>query len=185
MRTGKATWTVVVVYDSPETRETAVSFCDQLVQKFWHDCEFDVSWWPTQKLQEGDSAHHARHRATEADLVIFALPPQAEISLDVQEWVESWVPERGEREGALVDLISARESGAEPGAAGTKRYLRHIAHRAGMDYLTQVPPSISWQAPESVDSCAERAQQVTSVLDEILHHQVAPPGLANSLRPTS
>jgi hypothetical protein len=57
------------------------------------------------------------------------------------------------------------------------RYLRQIAHRGSMDYLTQLPLSLSRLVPESLDSYTQRAVQVSSVLDEILHHQAPPPVL--------
>ncbi len=176
MTTAKATWSVVVVYDRPETRDTAVCFCDQLVQRFWTDYEFDVSWFEVKDLQEEASAQQAGRRATQADLLIFALPASGAVSAELQTWLETWANRRRDREGALVGLL-APESEKAMEAAETHNYLRQVAHRAGMDYLTQVPQSISWQIPESLDSCTERASQVTSVLDEILRQQTPPPRL--------
>jgi hypothetical protein len=172
MSTAKATWAVVVVYGSQETREAAVSFCDQLVQRFWNQYEFDISWWPGSQLLEQEAAQQAGQRASEADLVIFGVPADGVLPLEVQKWVEGWVPERGEREGALVGLVVQEAQSME--TAEAHKFLRQVAHRAGMDYLTQVPQSISWQIPESLESCSERAKQVTSVLDEILHQPPAP-----------
>ena len=177
MTATKATWSVVVVYGNPETREAAVGFCDQLVKRFWSEVEFDVSWWSTDRLQAGDSAQHAGRRAAEADLVIFALPKSGELDLEVKGWIERWVPERAEREGAVVGLLAPAAS-AETEAIEAQQYLRTVAHRAGMDYLTQVPASISHQIPESPESCTERARQVTSVLDEILNRREPPPRLS-------
>jgi hypothetical protein len=47
-----------------------------------------------------------------------------------------------------------------------------------MDYLTKVPPDISFSFPESFESYTERACQVTSLLDDILHQQLSPPHLS-------
>jgi hypothetical protein len=44
-----------------------------------------------------------------------------------------------------------------------------------MDYLTQVPQDIPRCIPESIESYTERADQVTSLLDGILHQQAPPP----------
>ena len=174
MKTAKGAWSVVVIYETQETREAAVSFCDQLVQRFWHDFEFDVSWWETGKLQETASADQARRHATAADLVVFALPPDGEVAPEVQSWIDTWVAERGDREGAVVGLVEVKAHGSLEAAKG-EQFLRSVAHRAGMDYLTQVPQSISWQIPESLESCTERARQVTHVLDDILHQPAPPP----------
>jgi hypothetical protein len=59
-------------------------------------------------------------------------------------------------------------------------YLRQLAHGSAMDYLTQVPQSISRSIPESLDFYTQRAGQVTHVLDEILHQQPLPPVLTSA-----
>jgi hypothetical protein len=57
-------------------------------------------------------------------------------------------------------------------------YLRHIARRAGMDYLSRGAPTATKAIPDSIDSFSERAGRVTSVLANILHkHPHAPPRL--------
>jgi hypothetical protein len=43
-----------------------------------------------------------------------------------------------------------------------------------MDYLTKVPLDISFSIPDSLESYTERACQVTSLLDDILHQQLLP-----------
>ena len=40
-----------------------------------------------------------------------------------------------------------------------------------MDYLTHVPQDIARAIPDSLDSYSKRADQVTSLLDEILRQQ--------------
>ena len=72
---------------------------------------------------------------------------------------------RGEREGAVFGLLDNVGAG-EPG--GLYCFLRQSAHRAGMDYLTQIPDSIQHLMPDSPDYYSERAERVTSVLDDIL-----------------
>jgi hypothetical protein len=92
----------------------------------------------------------------------------------VKQWIETWAGQRGDREGALIGLM-------DPGAGMTGFsgnnfvYLRSVAHRGGMDYLTEVPPKLSLS--DSIESYTERADHVTSVLDEILHHKAPPPQL--------
>jgi hypothetical protein len=46
-----------------------------------------------------------------------------------------------------------------------------------MDYLTEVPQELSHPIPESPESCAERACQVTSLLAEILQFPPSGPRL--------
>ena len=91
----------------------------------------------------------------------------------IKTWIESWLACRDEREGILAGLL-----GAGVGCAlevPQQLYLRQVAHRAGMDYLTQVPQSISRCLAESAESYNVRAAQVTRVLDEILHQSPPAP----------
>jgi hypothetical protein len=172
---GKATNSVLVIYQDDQAREEAVKFCDDLIERFWADYEFDVNWWSFDLLQEARMARDAGTRATEANLIIFAARPDGEIAPHVKEWIESWATARGDREGALVGLLDSGDALAGDRAQHFV-YLRNVAHRAGMDYLTQVPRALSG-VPDSIESYTERADQVTSVLDEILHHKASPPRL--------
>jgi hypothetical protein len=172
----KATWSVLVVHQDTEARLGAVKFCDRLIEKFWSRYEFDVDWLSYELLQNARSAKAASNKAVEADLIVFATQPDGDIPATVKQWVETWTGQRGDREGALVGL-------ADPGpgltglCADKFLFLRAAAHRAGMDYLTQLPQDISRAIPDSLQSYAERAEQVTSLLDEILRQKGAPPQL--------
>ena len=78
----------------------------------------------------------------------------------------------------LPFLVNAARPGASADirarAYQISKIVRNIAHRAGMDYLTQVPETIGRAIPDSLASCSERADRVTSVLDEILHQKTVP-----------
>jgi hypothetical protein len=166
----KMTCSVVVIYQSKEAREEAVKFCDRLIERFWAGYEFDVNWCGFDVLGEARAARDASLKAVEADLIIFATGSGAEIPAEIKEWVETWAGQRGDREGALVGLMDPG-----PGLSGVMAekfvYLRSVAHRGGMDYLTQAPQELSRTIPDSIESYTERADQVTSVLDEILHYK--------------
>ena len=169
----KTAWSVVVVYEDPAARERAVSFCDQLVGRFWARFEFEVSWWSFGLLEEVESAMEAAAKAGQADLIVFAAKAEGDFPLVVKEWIETWLSQRGDREGLLAGLMEAG------GREGPKHHcLRKVAHRAAMDYLTQVPHDISRAIPDSLDSYCSRADQVTSVLDDILRQQPPPPSLS-------
>ena len=166
----KAAGSVVVVYEDAAAREQAVAYCDQLVKQFWARFEFNVSWWSFAMLQQEPAATDAAERAARADLIVFASTLPGDFPVSVQGWMESWLNRRGDREGILAGLLAP---GADlSGREGRKHnYLRRVAHRAAMDYLTQVPQNIARSIPESLDSYTERAAQVSSLLDEILRQQ--------------
>lgn len=163
----KATKQIAVVYDTSEARQDAIGFCDGLVGRFWEQFEFDISWWPLERLESGASVNDAATKAAAADIVVFATE-NSQIRPGFQDWIELWLAKREEHEGALVSLASAGPGG-ETGAPMMPCFLRGVAHRAGMDYLTGIPECLSDPIPETLESCAERAQQVTALLDEILH----------------
>lgn len=173
----KRAWSVVVVFEDAATRGQAVEVCDHLVQRFWTDSELAVSWWSWEMLEQPTQAHEAIPKAAEADLLIFAVRTEKDFPAPLQEWVETWLAMRGERDGALMSLFG---KDAEAGATLTERhaYLRQVAHRGGMDYLTEAPQDLSFSIPDSLDWCAARAESITSVLDEILHTQGTPPQIA-------
>lgn len=173
----KTACSVVVVYEDAAAREQAVDFCDQLVKRFWARIEMEVNWWPFDLLRNEPTAVAAAEKAARADLVVLCSPRQEDFPAWVKGWIERWLIRRGEREGILAGLVDpdVALSNAE---APKHQYLRQAAHRGAMDYLTRLPQSISRLIPESLESYSQRAGQVSSVLDEILHHQAPPPRLS-------
>jgi hypothetical protein len=162
----KVNRSIAVVYENALARQRAVEFCDDLIKRVWSQDTFDVGWWSFSELEETEAARKASETASEAEVVIFAVHSDGELSPEVTAWIESWLQQRGDREGALVGLT---ESGAEKSPKHI--YLRGVAHRGCMDYLTEMPCSTVESIPDSLEYCAERARQVTGVLQEILAHQ--------------
>ena len=172
----KATWSVVILFEDTNTRQKAVEFCDQLVERFWSRCEFQMTWMSFSALADPAAARDAYPKAHDADVIVFATRPEGPVPDAVTDWVEHCLASRNDREGALAGLI---DSPLLTGWAAEKHaWLRSVAHRAGMDYLTEVPQDITRSIPDSLESYSERARQVTSLLDEILHKpKPAPPSL--------
>jgi hypothetical protein len=172
----KATWSVVILFEDAQTREKAVKFCDQLVERFWAHSEFRLTWMEFSALAEPNAARDAHAKARGADVIVFATRPEGPVPATVTEWVERSLANRTDREGTLAGLIDT--STILTGWAAEKHaWLRSVAHRAGMDYLTDVPAEIARPIPDSLESFSERAQQITSVLDEILRKPIQPPSL--------
>jgi hypothetical protein len=172
----KAAWSVVVVYEDDAARERAVAFCDQLVGSYWAQLEFSVGWCSFALLEDASTAKEAAEKAVCADLIAFAAKPEGDFPQPVKSWVESWLTQRGDREGMLVGLLEPVVGAGRP--EGQKHhYLRQAAHHGAMDYLTDVPQDIAFSIPESLDYYIRRADQVTSLLDDILHQRPPPPSL--------
>jgi hypothetical protein len=169
----KETWVVVVLYDDTVTRQRAMEVCDLLARRFWSEVELKFHWWRTDFLEDPGMAATAADNSCNADFVVVCVVPDGDLPPVVTRWFEAWTPRREGREGALIDLITA--SGTSGLAAHRKKlFLREAAHRAGMDYLTSFPPALNRSLPDSCESAAQRATQMTAVLDGILHHSPPP-----------
>ncbi len=165
---------VVVIYENPSIRDRAVNFCELLVDA-QRSPELNLDWWSFPVLSDAAMAHSAVEKAANADVVVFAMEARGDLPEAIKLWIEKWLTKRGEREGAIVGLLH-RDEGWQGAASFREIYLRHAARRAGMDYLSHVPPTLGRAIPDSLDSFNERAGQVTSVLDKILQQRpvVAP-----------
>jgi hypothetical protein len=169
---------MVVFYETPGSREAAVRFCDRLVERFWKDREFDIHWASFSAPEEQSNAVAAAKKAASADLIVFAVSPHGSMPEEMIAWIESWLPARGEHEGALVGLLGNHaDSGWNPSSTEKNAYLRNLAHRLSMDYWTEIPQQLNRIIPDSLDSYSARADRVTHVLDDILHQHVLPPGM--------
>lgn len=167
---------VVVLYEGPAIREHAVRFCERLAQE-QKSTAVEMNWWSFHLLAHPALAGDAVQKAADADVVIFAMDGSGDLPDEIKLWIERWLNKRGEREGALVGLLNCQD-GTRDVASFREIYLRHTARRAGMDYLSQGAPTVTKAIPDSIDSFSERAGQVTSVLDNILHkHPPRPPRL--------
>jgi hypothetical protein len=165
---------IVVAFENTATRELALRSSPDLAKLCSTKARNLVQWLAFASLSDSTPAREA----AVADLLIFAITRAGDLPLEVKLWIENWVCQRNEREGAVVGLILAERHSSPGDVACLKEiYLRHAAHRAGMDYLSQVPAVLPVSMPDSLESYSYRAGQVTSVLDKILHTNPPPPTL--------
>jgi hypothetical protein len=169
---------IIVIYENAEAREMAIRSSQELAALLPASAGLNVNWWSFALLSDAAFASSAAQKAVKADLLVFAITPEGDLPQEIKLWLEDWICQRRVREGAVVGLVLL-ESPPRPGEIACLKeiYLRHAAHRAGMDYLSQVPSALSLGMPDSLDSYRARAGQVTSVLDEILRGCLPPPTL--------
>jgi hypothetical protein len=157
---------VFVLYENAAAREHALRATRDLPV---------AHWWSFARLAGSPrAAQDASLKAATADMVVFAVTPAGDLPGEIKLWIETWISRRSEREGVIVGLVARRESPGEI-ACLKEIYLRHTAHRAGMDYLSRVQPATAMTLPDSLDSCKERERHISSVLDDILHSSFSPP----------
>lgn len=173
----KQTSRVVVVYENAATREQALSFCEHLARESIVGAPLDPRWFSFASLaNEPQYASEAAEVAATADVIVFSFTSAGDFPEELKAWIERALGKRTKREGALAGLVIDRPRDAIEGACVKEIYLRHAAHRAWMDYLSQENPTTGRAIPDSIDSFNERAGQVTSVLDQILQtHPPTPP----------
>jgi len=158
---------VAVVYEDSATRDRAMSLCDHLVHKLWEDIDFEFSWWKCDYLCDAGIAADAAVAAGRADMIIFSGDADRELSPAVKTWTETWAARRENREGALVALVGMG-NGPVQGAGTSHIYLRDVAQRAEMDYLTNLSDPLSEPVNGLVHGMTQRAAPVSSVLDRFL-----------------
>ena len=163
----------LVLYESPAAREQAIRFCEQM--NCQEDGGLNAQWYSFEDLKTPSTRTDALNKAAEAEMVVFAISAIGDFPAEVKFWMENWIGKRGEREGMLVGLVLDETSNTRDIACLKEVYLRHVAHRAGMDYLSHMPARIFRAMPDLLDSFAQRKEQVTSVLDEILQTGFVPP----------
>ncbi len=161
---------VVVVYEDAEARQAAVEFCDRLVEHFWAEHGFDVQWFAYENLGLHRQAAEATRQTANAHLIIFVTNPHRDPPVQIKDWVELWLSERGRKEGILVAITNPPPPSTV--CPANQSYFRRIANRAGMDFAAELPQNIACDT-ESAESCTSRASQNTSVLDSIMRQPPA------------
>jgi hypothetical protein len=141
----------IVIYEDLFTRDRAMAACDDLVREFWSNIHFNFDWWHVNFLEQDGFAEIAAFTAASADIVIFSGSADKELAVAAKRWFDRWPRHRHRREGSIVDLTETANS--LNGAAELKKiYLRDIAGRAFMDYVTR--PSLAIPANLRASSLA-------------------------------
>lgn len=163
----------IVVYETPSTREYVADLCSHSSRSLTSHAEGNFEWLCSARVHDAAYAEEMLGKALDADLIIFAAENEGEFSPEFKDWIERWLSHRSDREGAIAGFFTNRPQGISC-ACAKETYLRHVAHRAGLDYLSHIPTCTSKALPDSLDTYDRRASKVTSVLDDILHQPNTP-----------
>ena len=162
---------IVVLHEDEPTRQQAVRCLEDLVEKAWMHCAFDTDWASFGDLRNRGIASELLEKASNADFVIFSLRSEGEFTFEALEWMERWLQSREEsHEGALVGLFMNRGDTCQE----KEIFLRNLARKTGLDFLTRLPEGSIGNIPDSLNSFTERATCMTGVLDEILQNPPPP-----------
>ena len=165
-------WSVVVLCENSALYGYARAACEQMAKKYPIGAEFQFRWWLFDDLTDSQERLAAIGAAASADMIVFAVSSEGELPEMIKAWVEEWLFERGGREGTIVGLFP------DTGEICTTRkycYLRQIACRGQMDFMSALPAILPSKLPDNFDWVSRRAGEVTSVLNEILRGPSSPP----------
>lgn len=152
----------------------AQSICERVATQFWDEIEFKFSWWTFTSLAYSANAVEAAQAAASAEMVFFAVQGRGDLPARVKSWIEMWVNTRPDRGGALI-CLATDERPLESEGSLKEFYLRQIAHRAEMDFLSDISEHFAPTIPESPEWFADRAAAVGPVMDDILRQTGSPP----------
>ncbi len=149
---------IVLVYADVATGARALRVFDRATSRFKSEIDFKVSSWGFDALRDPRVAEVAAKAAADADVVIVAGTTGSKLPDAAHAWLQAWPPLRRHQPGALVALFSGFDpAGFSP--APTRDYLRDLARRAGMDFLT---PSRGAAGTARAATARERGQPMVS-----------------------
>lgn len=165
---------ILVVHDGMEARDKAVRFCDKLVGRFWESFNIDLHWFDTADLSSPAKRHKAAELARCANATVIAQSRRS-VPAHIISWAEHALLQRQPGDAFLVFIPNDNEQHNR-----AQLQLRTIAHRAQMDFLMEVPPSLN-NLPEGTETYVRRAQEVSGVLLDILKYTPMPANVAMTL----
>ena len=92
--------------------------------------------WSVAELDDSAAMEAATEAAIAADILVIAVSGAAALPPNIDRWIDSWLPCRLERSGALVAVIGVPQ-GPSAFPARIRDYLRDVASLAHLDFMPQ------------------------------------------------
>ena len=124
---------VATIYQDPLTRHWAAELWDRVGQLIGGGSIRHQSW-KISELTDPRVFLDAVEVAAKADVLVVSVRDAGELPMGLYVWVDSWLPSRAGRAGALVALIGV-PSQPDAQAGRAYQYLDSVACRAGLDFL--------------------------------------------------
>jgi hypothetical protein len=139
---GKGSKSIVAVaaYEDAPTDARVNEFCRSLAQHFGHRCEITKQMWLLNELRIPQLRAIAAGEAAGADLIIVSVHHAESLPLELKNWVEGWVAQKGEGPSVLLALFDPVYQGD---SGSIRSYLQQVAAKRKMQFLVQ-----SEEAPE-------------------------------------
>jgi hypothetical protein len=124
-----------------------------------------IDCWTVEALNQPPALQHAVEAAIEADILVVAVCASRELPLNLYRWLDSWLPNRPHRTGALAAILGVPPQPSEY-PARIREYLHDVARLADLDFLPQERPLPLENSGVAGESIAEGPQGIMPVVSQ-------------------
>jgi len=144
-------YSIAVVYTDRPSRQRALGLCDSLAGRLAEELQLEFTWWNTRYLEDSRVAQLASDAVANSDLVLFSTDDTVTLTPEVKAWLERGLRQPDNRQRAFAAYLDRNATGPrrqESRSTSTlEDYLKAVATKARMDYLTFAPNSEAATAP--------------------------------------
>ena len=130
----------VAAYEDAATDARVNEFCRSLTRHLGQKREITKQMWLLNELRVPQLLAIAAGEAAGADLIIVSVHHAESLPLELKNWIESWVAQKGSRPSVLLALFDPVYQGD---SGSIRAYLQQVATKRHMQFLVQ-----SEEAPE-------------------------------------
>jgi hypothetical protein len=159
---------VVIAYEDHATHDRARALCDRLLNRFWGDVEFDLSWWNFDYIHEANLLQAAIEAAVKAQFVLISAHASPQLPAAVHNWIAQWTTARQQAAGAAGTLVALIGMEHERGTTPITVYLRQAARQAQMDFLPRLRVGATPKAEAPKSASHLRNNRVSIALNRML-----------------
>jgi hypothetical protein len=126
---------VTVIYQDPAGHNWAREICSRVQLAIGEDA-LRIMAWSMDELNCLEPWCQAVEAASNADIIVVAVRAEGQLPLDVGIWLDTWLPQRHARPGALIALLSVPD---QPGLRPfqIQESLHEVAQKSHLDFFLQ------------------------------------------------
>jgi hypothetical protein len=126
---------IAAIHQEPLPQEWATQVSQRAI-RLLGPSGVSVARWTVGALRDPGVLRDAAEAAIEADMLVVSVCAAAELPLDLNRWIDSWLPYRRRQDGALVAVIGVPQApSAYP--RRIRGYLHDVAGLAHLSFLSQ------------------------------------------------
>ena len=126
--------TAVAAYEDARTDARVNEFCRTLASHLGSKCEVVKHMWLLNELRIPQLRSIAAGEAAGADLIIISVHHAETLPLEVKDWIETWLAQKGDHPDVLLALFDPLYKGD---SSCIRAYLEEVAKRGKMRCLVQ------------------------------------------------